>query len=315
MSLTINKILVCGAGTMGSGIAQVIATAGFDVLLYDVSTDMLASAKKRIEENIYTLVQKEKITEIHYQQTLQHIQYISSISNVVVDVAIEAIVEKLEVKLQLFQQIASFNSSKTILASNTSSLSIEQLASALPHPERVLGMHFFNPAPIMKLVEVVQCKHTNVDVVNAITNLSIALGKTPVLVNDAPGFIVNRVARHYYLEAMKFGEQGLDDIAPIDKLLETVGFKMGPFKLMDLIGMDINYAVSSIVWENLGKPKRLEPSIIQKNKVENKKILKQIPYKPNQLSIQNFDKRIFARRIDEEPENTSILQKIKSVFS
>lgn len=272
MSLTINKILVCGAGTMGSGIAQVIATAGFDVLLYDVSTDMLASAKERIEKNFYILVQKEKITEIQYQQALQHIQYVSTISNVVVDVAIEAIVEKLEVKLQLFQQIVSFNSSTTILASNTSSLSIEQLASALPHPERVLGMHFFNPAPIMKLVEVVQCKHTSVDVVNAITNLSIALGKTPVLVNDAPGFIVNRVARHYYLEAMKFVEQGFDDIAAIDKLLETVGFKMGPFKLMDLIGMDINYAVSNIVWENLGKPKRLEPSIIQKNKVENNEL-------------------------------------------
>ena len=272
MSLTINKILVCGAGTMGSGIAQVIATAGFDVLLYDVSTDMLASAKERIEKNFYILVQKEKITEIQYQQALQHIQYVSTISNVVVDVAIEAIVEKLEIKLQLFQQIVSFNSSTTILASNTSSLSIEQLASALPHPERVLGMHFFNPAPIMKLVEVVQCKHTSVDVVNAITNLSIALGKTPVLVNDAPGFIVNRVARHYYLEAMKFVEQGFDDIAAIDKLLETVGFKMGPFKLMDLIGMDINYAVSNIVWENLGKPKRLEPSIIQKNKVENNEL-------------------------------------------
>lgn len=272
MSLTINKILVCGAGTMGSGIAQIIATAGFDVLLYDVSTDMLASAKERIEKNFYTLVQKEKITEIQYQQALQHIQYISTISNVVVDVAIEAIVEKLEVKLKLFQQIASFNSSTTILASNTSSLSIEQLASALPHPERVLGMHFFNPAPVMKLVEVVQCKHTSVDVVTAITNLSIALGKTPVLVNDAPGFIVNRVARHYYLEAMKFVEQGFDDIAAIDKLLETVGFKMGPFRLMDLIGMDINYAVSNIVWENLGKPKRLEPSIIQKNKVENNEL-------------------------------------------
>ena len=272
MSLTINKILVCGAGTMGSGIAQVIANADFDVLLYDVSTDMLASAKERIEKNFYILVQKEKITEIQYQQALQHIQYVSTISNVVVDVAIEAIVEKLEIKLQLFQQIVSFNSSTTILASNTSSLSIEQLASALPHPERVLGMHFFNPAPIMKLVEVVQCKHTSVDVVNAITNLSIALGKTPVLVNDAPGFIVNRVARHYYLEAMKFVEQGFDDIAAIDKLLETVGFKMGPFKLMDLIGMDINYAVSNIVWENLGKPKRLEPSIIQKNKVENNEL-------------------------------------------
>lgn len=272
MSLTINKILVCGAGTMGSGIAQVMASAGFDVLLYDVSTDMLASAKERIDKNFYTLVQKEKITEIQYQKALQHIQYISTISNVVVDVAIEAIVEKLEVKLQLFQRIASFNSSTTILASNTSSLSIEQLASALPRPERVLGMHFFNPAPIMKLVEVVQCKHTSVDVVNAITNLSIALGKTPVLVNDAPGFIVNRVARHYYLESMKFVEQGFDDIAAIDKLLETVGFKMGPFKLMDLIGMDINYAVSNIVWENLGKPKRLEPSIIQKNKVENNEL-------------------------------------------
>lgn len=268
MSLTIQKILVCGAGTMGSGIAQVFATAGFDTLLYDVSTDMLAKAKEHIQKNIYTLVQKQKISEIESNQILQRIQYISTIDNVKVDIAIEAIIEKLDIKLELLKKIASYNNDKTILASNTSSLSIEQLATSLPNPERVIGMHFFNPAPIMKLVEVIQCKHTNADVVNTITDLTITLAKTPVLVNDSPGFIVNRVARHYYLEAMKTIEQGFEDIPAIDKLLETVGFKMGPFKLMDLIGMDINYAVSNIVWENLGKPKRLEPSIIQKNKVE-----------------------------------------------
>lgn len=268
MSLFINKILVCGAGTMGTGITQVMAAAGFDTLLYDVSTDMLTKAQEHIEKNLYISVQKQKITETEAAQILQRIQFISDINNITIDLAIEAIVEKLDIKLELLKKIASCNNDKTILASNTSSLSIEQLASALPNPERVIGMHFFNPAPLMKLVEIVQCKHTNTDVVNTITNLSIRLGKTPVLVNDAPGFIVNRVARHYYLEAMKTVEQGFEDIPAIDNLLETIGFKMGPFKLMDLIGMDINYAVSNIVWQNLGKPKRLEPSIIQKNKVE-----------------------------------------------
>ncbi len=270
--LSIQKVLVCGAGTMGSGIAQVFATNGFNTLLYDVSEEGLAKAKQSIHKNLQSLIQKEKLSEREAQQVLERIQFISDINNLTIDVVIEAIVEKLDVKVELFQKIASYNSDKTILASNTSSLSIEQLANKIDHPERVIGMHFFNPAPLMKLVEVIQCKQTNPAVVNTILEWTKKLGKTPVLVNDSPGFIVNRVARHYYLESMKVVEQGFDNIPAIDNLLENVGFKMGPFKLMDLIGMDINYAVSNIVWENLGKPKRLEPSIIQKNKVENNEL-------------------------------------------
>ncbi len=268
MSLSINKIPVCGAGTMGSGIAQVFATNGFNTLLYDVSEEGLAKAKQSIHKNLQSLIQKEKLSEIEARKVLERIQFISDINNLTIDVVIEAIVEKLDVKVELFQKIASYNSDKTILASNTSSLSIEQLANKIDHPERVIGMHFFNPAPLMKLVEVIQCKQTNPAVVNMILELTKKLGKTPVLVNDSPGFIVNRVARHYYLESMKAVEQGFDDIPAIDHLLENVGFKMGPFKLMDLIGMDVNYSVSNIVWESLDKPHRFKPSIIQKNKVD-----------------------------------------------
>lgn len=268
MDLDIKSILVCGAGTMGSGIAQVSASAGFETFLYDVSEEMLLKAKQSITKNLQTAVQKGKLTEDNLNQIVQRIQFISDVNNIKIDVVIEAIIEKLDIKVELFKKISSFNNDTTILASNTSSLSIQQLASALPHPERVVGMHFFNPAPLMKLVEIIKCTYTHDKVIRIMQELGKRLGKTTVLVNDAPGFIVNRVARHYYLEAMKQVENGFDNIQAIDSLLENVGFKMGPFKLMDLIGMDINYAVSNIVWENLGKPKRLEPSNIQKNKVE-----------------------------------------------
>ena len=136
------------------------------------------------------------------------------------------------------------------------------------YPQNVIGMHFFNPAPVMKLVEVINTKQTDPSITEAIVQVALSMGKTPVICTDSPGFIVNRVARHYYLEAMKLVEQSLATIETVDAVMEATGFKMGPFKLMDLIGMDINYGVSKIVWEALGKPERLTPSIIQQQKVE-----------------------------------------------
>ena len=180
---------------------------------------------------------------------------------------IEAIVEKPEIKIGLFNQLAEVNHSEVVFATNTSSLSVTAIAEKVVRPQRVIGMHFFNPATIMKLVEVVTTPFTNQQTTDIIAGLAKQMGKTPVMCKDAPGFIVNHVARPYYLEALRLAEKGISDYDTIDRLLEASGFKMGPFRLMDLIGNDINYAVSCEVYEALGQPERLKPSPIQKEKV------------------------------------------------
>ncbi|MBS1640925.1 MAG: 3-hydroxybutyryl-CoA dehydrogenase [Bacteroidetes bacterium] len=270
--LVIKKIAVCGAGTMGSGIAQIIAQHGFETVLFDLNEEVLNKSKQLIESSLQTLVLKNKITKEEEQQTLSNIQFASNINNCKAHLIIEAIIENKEAKLNLFKQVEKINSKETIIASNTSSISINQLAAEIQHPQRFAGMHFFNPATIMKLVEIIKTNATNNIVIEQLCLLSKALGKTAVVCNDAPGFIVNRVARHYYLEAMKLIELNLATIENVDAIMQASGFKMGPFKLMDLIGMDINYNVSNIVWNDLGKPERLKPSIIQQQKVEAKQL-------------------------------------------
>ena len=265
----IHTICICGAGTMGSGIAQVAAQAGFHTLLYDVNKEMLAKGKAAIEKSLAILESKNKISSAEKETTLSHLRFVSDTNDCIADIIIEAIVEKVEVKVGLLNQLAEVNHSETIFATNTSSLSVTKIAAGVMHPQRVVGMHFFNPAPLMKLVEVVKAEQTTEEVVNVVYELALQMGKTPVRCKDAPGFIVNHVARPYYLEALKLLELGLADIETIDALMEASGFKMGPFKLMDLIGNDINYAVSCSVYEQLGKPERLEPSPIQKEKVAN----------------------------------------------
>jgi 3-hydroxybutyryl-CoA dehydrogenase len=265
---SIQTICICGAGTMGSGIAQVCATAGYKTILFDVNAEMLIKGRLSINKGLQLLADKQKITAEAKEAILKNIQYTSNNNDCLADVVIEAIVENLDIKASLFNQLAEINHSETIFASNTSSLSITALQQKIRQPERVVGMHFFNPAPVMKLVEVVKGEHTNNAVVEAIYNLTKTLDKTPVICKDSPGFIVNRVARPYYLEAMKLVEEGIATIETVDEVLEASGFKMGPFKLMDLIGMDINYAVSTIVYEALGQPERLKPSVLQKEKVE-----------------------------------------------
>jgi 3-hydroxybutyryl-CoA dehydrogenase len=267
--IMIQTICVCGAGTMGSSIAQAASQHEFHVILYDVNTDILAKAKTAMQNNLQTLVQKNKLTAETGSAILSRIQFVSDINDCLADLIIEAIVEKPEVKVALFNQLAEVNHSETVLATNTSSLSVTEIAKKVKHPERVAGMHFFNPATIMKLVEVVATPFSNEQTIEAIVQTALQMEKTPVLCQDSPGFIVNHVARPYYLEALKLAEQGVTDFQTIDTLLEATGFKMGPFRLMDLIGNDINYAVSCQVYEALGKPERLQPSPIQKEKVEN----------------------------------------------
>jgi 3-hydroxybutyryl-CoA dehydrogenase len=265
--LEIKTICVCGAGTMGAGIAQVAAQAGFDTILFDVNEVVLEKAKTSIEKSLQKLVDKSKLMLEQKVDVLDRITFTSQIEHCIADVCIEAIIEDKNAKVQLFNSLAAYNTSDTIFATNTSSISIAIIAAAVKNSERVVGMHFFNPAPVMKLVEVIRTDQTKEGVIQTIVALSKKMNKVAVVCKDAPGFIVNRVARHYYLEAMRMVESGVvNDIATIDAIMQSTGFKMGPFALMDLIGIDINYNVSHIVWEALGKPERLKPSKMQREK-------------------------------------------------
>jgi 3-hydroxybutyryl-CoA dehydrogenase len=261
-------ICICGAGTMGRGIAQAAASSGFYAILYELNDVVLEKAKASIEKSLQSLVEKNKIDTKAKETTLNNLRFTNNLHDCLGDVIIEAIIEKPEAKIALFNQLAEINHSETVFASNTSSLSITQIANGVKNPERVIGMHFFNPATIMKLVEVVKTGLTNEQTTNIVTELAKQMNKTPVICKDSPGFIVNRVARPFYIESLRLAEEELIDFAKIDSLMESTGFKMGPFKLMDLIGNDINYAVSSSVYERLGNPERLNPSFIQKEKVE-----------------------------------------------
>lgn len=268
MSMIVQKIGVIGAGTMGSGIALVAAQSGFETMLFDINAAMLEKARSSISKSLGLLVEKGKITGEEKTLIESRLQFISKLEDCVADLVIEAIVEKITAKVSLFNDLAKWNSSETIFASNTSSLSVSDIQSGIQHPGRVAGMHFFNPAPVMKLVEVVSGKLTTPEVAQTIYDVCIKMKKTPVMCKDAPGFIVNRVARHYYLEAMKLVELGFADIETVDEVMEASGFRMGPFKLMDLIGMDVNFAVSQSIYEAFGKEERFRPSPLQADKVE-----------------------------------------------
>lgn len=268
MAHSIQKIAVIGAGTMGSGIAQVAASAGFSVQLFDVNSEVLQKGLLGIEKNLLKAVELGKISSDQATNTLQRILPINNIDLLICDLAIEAIIEKTEAKQSVFASIAQNNSPQTILASNTSSIPITRIARTIPNPERVVGMHFFNPAHLMKLVEVISGEATSVAVAETIAEVCIQMGKTPVMAADAPGFIVNRVARHYYLESLKCLEERIATFPVIDELLEQNGFKMGPFKLQDLIGMDVNFSVTSSMFESFHGEPRFRPSRLQEQKVE-----------------------------------------------
>lgn len=267
------SIAVCGAGTMGAGIAQIAAYSGFNTLLFDIQQEGLDRAKAQIEKSLKVAVEKGKLAAEEKDLILQRIRFTAVIEDCVADVIIEAIVEKIAAKTALFNQLAAINHTNTIFATNTSSLSVSDIAAAVgSHASRVVGMHFFNPAHLMKLVEVVSGKDTDPEVADAIYVLAQQMGKVPVRVKDSPGFIVNRVARHYYLEAMHVAEQGLADFSTIDQLLESAGFKMGPFALMDLIGNDINLAVTQSLYDAFAQAPRFKPNALQEQRVKDGKL-------------------------------------------
>lgn len=263
----ITTVAIAGAGTMGSGIALSSAKANYKVKLFDLQPAALEKAEKTIVSNVTTLLEKGKITVEQKADILNNITFHHQVEDLKADLVIEAIIEKLEAKIDLMTAISNQNDEETILASNTSSLSINALQKALPHPNRVAGLHFFNPAHLMKLVEVIQGDDTSNDIIETLVSFSKSLEKVPVVCKDAPGFIVNRVARHFYLEAMKILEMNQANMESIDAALENAGFKMGPFKLMDMIGMDINLAVSQSLYDAFNQAPRFQPSPIQIDKV------------------------------------------------
>lgn len=271
-TMTINTICVCGAGTMGSGIAQVAAQAGFATILYELNDAVLAKAKTGIDKSLQSLTEKGKITSGEKNRITERIRFTNNLQECRADVFIEAIIEQPTVKITLFNQLAEINNDDCIFASNTSSLSVTAIAEKIKNPARVAGLHFFNPAPVMKLVEVVKTPFVHPAIVEALVELARKMGKTPVVCKDAPGFIVNRVARPYYIESLRLAEEGITDFAQADTILEATGFRMGPFKLMDLIGNDINLAVSHSVYEQLDKTERLKPSYIQEQHVKEGKL-------------------------------------------
>jgi 3-hydroxybutyryl-CoA dehydrogenase len=264
----IKTVCVCGAGTMGSGIAQAAAQAGFSATLYEVNTGTLLKAESAIRSSLEQLKVKGKISAEDEKEIIQRLTFTAALTDCIADIIIEAIIEKEEPKIALFNSLAEINAVETIFATNTSSLSIEKIASRVSHPERVVGMHFFNPATIMKLVEIIHCDLTSAWVIELVSDFAKRMGKTAVQCRDSPGFIVNRVARPYYIEALRLVEEGLITIEKMDALLETTGFRLGPFRLMDLIGNDVNFAVSCSVYEQLGKPIRLKPSYLQEQNVK-----------------------------------------------
>lgn len=262
----IKTIGVCGAGTMGLGIAQVFAQHGFAVKLHDISEHSLQQAIATISQNLATAVSKGKLTESEKTTALKNIS--TSTVAITADLIIEAVVENLAVKKDLFAALAAVNSENTILATNTSSLSVSLIAKDIPNPARVIGVHFFNPAHLMKLVEVISGIATSENTQQTVVALIEKIGKTPVVCKDSPGFIVNRVARHFYVESLKIAEERVATIPQIDRLVESMGFKMGPFTLMDTIGNDINFAVTKSIFDAFHSEPRFRPSRLQQQKVD-----------------------------------------------
>ncbi|MEC4049564.1 3-hydroxyacyl-CoA dehydrogenase NAD-binding domain-containing protein [Flavobacterium sp. SUN046] len=260
------KIAIIGSGTMGSGIAQVAATSGCTVKLFDLNQDALTKSKNNLEVTLSKLVEKAKIDAAEKSRIANNITYVNALSDLSdSELIIEAIVENIEVKRKLFSELESLVSEHTILASNTSSLSIASIAASCAKPERVIGIHFFNPAPLMQLVEVIPAVQTSAVVLEKAVQTITDWKKVVAVAKDTPGFIVNRVARPFYSESLRIYEEGVADFATIDWSLKTIGgFRMGPFELMDFIGNDVNYTVTETVFTAFYFDPRFKPSFTQK---------------------------------------------------
>ncbi len=261
---------VIGAGSMGSGIAQIAATNECKVLLFDNNPKALLKALEKLEKILNRLVQKNKINQLQSEKIISRI---STVENIVelssCDLVIEAIIEDIDVKKNIFSELDVICPKSTILATNTSSLSVTSIASSCKFPERVIGIHFFNPAPIMPLVEIIPCIQGTDQTLQISKKLIDSWGKVAVIAKDTPGFIVNRIARPFYGEALRIYEEGIANFETIDyAMTEIGGFRMGPFTLMDFIGNDVNYAVTESVFKSFYFDPRYKPSFTQKRHAE-----------------------------------------------
>ena len=264
------KVSVIGAGTMGAGIAQIAATNGHKVCLYDSFEGAIETAETKLKKILDRLVEKERITQQDNEAILGRINFTKDIKDVSGSgLVIEAIIENLEIKQKVFTEIESLVDEECIIASNTSSLSIASIASALKKAERVVGIHFFNPAPLMPLVEIIPAVQTSESTLTKAKAIINSWKKVTVIAKDTPGFIVNRVARPFYGEALRIYEEGVADFATIDWAMREIGgFRMGPFQLMDYIGNDINYTVTETVFTAFYFDPRYKPSFTQKRMME-----------------------------------------------
>ena len=260
------NIGIVGAGSMGIGIAQIASTSGCKVFLYDQNVEIAQSALNKLKKILDRLIDKRRINSNKRDEILSNIKIVSSLNDLSVsNLIIEAIVENLNIKKDLFSKLETIVHKECIIASNTSSLSITNLASSLKNPSNFIGIHFFNPAPLMPLVEIIPALQTNINLSDSIRNLLLSWNKFPVIAKDTPGFIVNRIARPFYSEALRIYDEQIADFATIDFAMKEVGgFKMGPFELMDFIGNDVNYAVTESVFKSFYYDPKYKPSLTQK---------------------------------------------------
>ncbi len=266
---TLSTIAVLGSGTMGGGIAQVCALRGFNTILYDITPDIVNKGLGKIQASIQKGVALGKTPAEVGEATLARLRATATLEDCApADLVIEAAPENMDLKRDLFRRLETILAPHTLLASNTSSLSITALAETTQRPEQFLGLHFFNPPHLMALVEVVRGDRTSAATLQAGVEFARALGKTPVVCKDTPAFIVNRVARPFYGEALRLLGENAADAATIDALLKSLGFKMGPFELMDLIGIDVNFAVTQSVYHAFFEDPRYRPHPIQQRMVE-----------------------------------------------
>jgi 3-hydroxybutyryl-CoA dehydrogenase len=259
--MEIQRVGIVGAGTMGAGIAQVCLQSGYQVFLCDANQEVLDKAKGSITTRLQKLNQEDTLSNLHLITQIVDLAFCH--------VVIEAVPERLDLKKTIFQELAQVCSDETLLLSNTSSISITEIAAGMPHPERILGFHFFNPAPVMPLIEVIIGYQSGQEKTEQAIDFATKLGKKPVKVKDSPGFIVNRVARPYYNEALRIVGDGIASVEQIDRIMTGAGgFKMGPFALQDLIGIDVNFATTQSVYQGFFQESRFKPSRLQQRMVQ-----------------------------------------------
>ncbi|OWK74573.1 3-hydroxybutyryl-CoA dehydrogenase [Flavobacteriaceae bacterium JJC] len=266
------NIGIIGSGTMGIGIAQVAATSGCSVFLYDANSAQTEKSLLNLQKTLGKLAEKQKITIEKSEEIFNRIKFCTQLYHLkACDLVIEAIIENKEIKTKVFQNLEEIVSEKCIISSNTSSISITSLSAELKNPERFVGIHFFNPAPLMPLVEIIPGLLTDKKLAREMYTLMENWGKVPVIAKDVPGFIVNRIARPFYGEALRIAEENIATPEQIDDAMKTLGnFKMGPFELMDLIGIDINFSVTKTVYQDYFYDPKYKPSLLQQRMSEAK---------------------------------------------